>query len=324
MTEQSLLQGNSSREESVLKAERARDTRFRWFVTGTALLVLAVLGAIVVSLVMGSRLTYEHFGLHFLISSAWNPVTNDYGALPAIYGTLVTSGIALLIAVPVSFFIAFFITELCPRRLRAPVVTVIELLAGIPSIIYGMWGLFILAPIMANDIQPFLTSVFGHIWLLSSVFQGPPIGIGLLPSALILALMIVPFITSVMREVFEVVPFTLKEAGFGIGGTTWEVMWDIVVPYTRIALVGGIMLGLGRALGETMAVTFMIGNNNQISLALFDSGNSIASVIANEFAEASDPLHASALTSLGLILFVITFAVLAIARLLIMRVERKV
>ncbi|NNM52469.1 MAG: phosphate ABC transporter permease subunit PstC [Pseudomonadales bacterium] len=309
--------------DDVLARERGRDRRFRWLVTGMAMMVLLVLGAILMSLVIGSMPAFDQFGWKFLTSRAWDPIGNDYGALSAIYGTVVTSAIALLLAVPISFFIAFFLTELCPKRLRSTVNGIIELLAGIPSIIYGMWGLFVLAPLLAQYVQPRLDQWFHHIWLLDRIFQGPPIGIGLLPAALILSLMVVPFITSVMREVFEVVPYSLKEAGYGIGGTTWEVMWDIVVPYTRIAIVGGIMLGLGRALGETMAVTFMIGNNNNISAALFDSGNSIASVIANEFAEAADPLHASALTELGLILFVITFIVLAVARLLIMRVERR-
>ena len=312
-----------SLQDSSLIREKHRDRQFRWLVTGTAVLVLLLLAAIVLSLLIGSRLTLEHFGWHFLSSSAWDPIGNDFGALPAIYGTVVTSTIALLLAVPVSFFIAFFLTELCPVRLRSTANLIIELLAGIPSIIYGMWGLFVLAPLLAQYVQPFFDHVFAHVWILDKIFKGPPIGIGLLPAALVLSLMVVPFITSVMREVFEVVPVSLKEAGYGIGGTSWEVVWDIVVPYTRIALVGGIMLGLGRALGETMAVTFMIGNSNNISMALFDSGNSIASVIANEFAEAAEPLHASSLTTLGLILFVITFFVLAVARLLILRVELK-
>ncbi len=310
--------------DDALGREKARDARFRWWVLGMAGVVLLVLGAIIVSLLIGALPAFKAFGWHFLISQAWDPVANDYGALPAIYGTLVTSGVALLLAVPVSFFIAFFLTELCPRRLRGIVNGIIELLAGIPSIIYGMWGLFVLAPLLAEYVQPGLMHVCRHIPGLDRIFRGPPIGIGLLPSALVLAVMVVPFITSVMREVFEVVPQNLKEAGYGIGSTTWEVMWDVVLPYTRVAIVGGIMLGLGRALGETMAVTFMIGNSNNVSSALFDSGNSIASVIANEFAEASDPIHAAALTELGLILFVITLIVLAVARLLILRVERRV
>ena len=321
-TEAGFVQGLEAQDDALGK-EKARDVRFRWWVLGMAGLVLLVLGAIIASLLIGSLPAFKAFGWHFLISKAWDPVSNDYGALPAIYGTLVTSGIALLLAVPVSFFVAFFLTELCPRRLRGLVNGIIELLAGIPSIIYGMWGLFVLAPLLAEDVQPGLERMFHHVPVLNKLFAGPPIGIGLLPSALVLAVMIVPFITSVMREVFEVVPQNLKEAGYGIGGTTWEVMWDDVLPYTRVAIVGGIMLGLGRALGETMAVTFMIGNSNNVSPALFDSGNSIASVIANEFAEASDPLHAAALTELGLILFVITLIVLAIARLLILRVERR-
>jgi phosphate transport system permease protein len=303
--------------------ERNRDRGFHFLVVALSLLVLVVMAAIMISLFIGSMPVYKALGWSFFSGTDWDPVSSKFSALPAIYGTLVTSGIALLLAVPVSFFIAFFLTQLCPRRLRTPINTVIELLAGIPSIIFGMWGLFVLAPLLADHVQPALDRWFHHVWLLKTVFSGPPIGIGLLPASLILALMITPFITSVMRDVFDVVPQSLKEAGHGIGATTWEVMWDIVLPYTRVAVVGGIMLGLGRALGETMAVTFMIGNANNISLALFDSGNSIASVIANEFAEASDPIHAGALTALGFILFVITFVVLAIARLLIARAQRQ-
>jgi len=302
---------------------RQRDKRFRWLVLGMALLVLVVLGAIMTTLLAGAAPVFEKFGLGFLTGSDWNPVTDEFGALPAIYGTLVTSIIALLLAVPVSFFIAFFLTTLCPHRLRAPINGVIELLAGIPSIIYGMWGLFVLAPLLAEHVQPLLNEWFGGIWLLGAIFQGPPIGIGMLPAAIILAIMITPFITAIMREVFEVVPQGLKEAGYGLGATTWEVMWDIVLPYTRVAVMGGIMLGLGRALGETMAVTFMIGNSNNITAGLFNAGNSIASVIANEFAEASSDMHVSALIALGFVLFVIAFGVLAVARLMILHVERR-
>ncbi|MEL0028536.1 MAG: phosphate ABC transporter permease subunit PstC [Perlucidibaca sp.] len=302
---------------------RRRDKRFRWLVIGVALMVLLVLGAIMATLLNGAVPVLEKFGFGFLTGTSWNPVTDEFGALPAIYGTLVTSLIALLLAVPVSFFIAFFLTTLCPHRLRAPINGVIELLAGIPSIIYGMWGLFVLAPLLADHVQPFLNDWFGDIWLLGAIFQGPPIGIGMLPAAIILAIMITPFITAIMREVFEVVPQGLKEAGYGLGATTWEVMWDIVLPYTRVAVMGGIMLGLGRALGETMAVTFMIGNSNNITAGLFNAGNSIASVIANEFAEASGDMHISALITLGFVLFVIAFGVLAAARLMILHVERR-
>jgi len=300
--------------------ENGRNTRFYLLILGAALLVLIVLTSIIGTLVFGSLPVWQKLGLSFLTSQEWDPVSGNFGILPAIYGTLVTSFIALLIAVPVSFFTAFFLTELCPQKLRPTFNGVIELLAGIPSIIYGMWGLFILAPLLADHLQPQLEHWFSHVWLLKDIFKGPHIGIGFLPAALILAIMIMPFITSVMREVFEVVPQTLKEAGYGLGATTWEVVWDIVLPYTRVAIMGGVMLGLGRALGETMAVTFMIGNANNISIGLFNSGNSIASVIANEFAEASDPMHYSALIALGLILFIIAFVVLAFARALIRRV----
>lgn len=305
----------------ILKIENGRNLRFRVFVLGIALLVLIVLGAIILTLVDGSLPVIKALGLDFITSKEWDPVADHYGILPAVYGTLVTSFIALALAVPVSFFIAFFLTELCPYRFRVLLNAVIELLAGIPSIIYGMWGLFVLAPILADHVQPKLSDWFGDVWLLKDIFTGPPIGIGYLPAALILAIMIIPFITAVMREVFDVVPKTLKEGGYGLGANRWEVMWGIVLPHTKVALMGGIMLGLGRALGETMAVTFMIGNVNNISIGLFDSGNSIASVIANEFAEAKD-LHMSALLALGLILFIIAFIVLAIARALTHQVKK--
>ena len=306
-----------------LLKEDGRNARFRLMILFAAVLVLIVLGAIMVTLTVGSLPILKELGLGFLTSQEWDPVSGKFGALPAVYGTLVTSFIALLIAVPISFFIAFFLTELCPHRLRSTINGVIELLAGIPSIIYGMWGLFVLAPLLADYVQPALNDWFGNVWLLGKIFQGPPIGVGMLPASLILAVMVTPFITSVMREVFDVVPPTLKEGGYGIGATKWEVTWDIVLPYTRVAIMGGVMLGLGRALGETMAVTFMIGNANNIDIGLFNPGNSIASVIANEFAEASTPEHSGALIALGLILFVIAFIVLAFARALIRRVERR-
>ena len=305
-----------------LLKENGRNARFRLLILFAAVMVLLVLGAIMATLLIGSLPVLDKLGLGFLTSQEWDPVSGHFGALPAVYGTLVTSLIALLIAVPISFFIAFFLTELCPHRLRATINGVIELLAGIPSIIYGMWGLFVLAPLLADYVQPALNDWFGHVWLLGRIFQGPPIGVGMLPASLILAVMVTPFITSVMREVFDVVPPTLKEGGYGLGATTWEVTWDIVLPYTRVAIMGGVMLGLGRALGETMAVTFMIGNANNIDIGLFNPGNSIASVIANEFAEAGSPEHSGALIALGLILFVIAFVVLAIARALIRQTGR--
>ena len=305
----------------ILQVENGKNARFRLYVLGIALLVLIVLGAIIMTLVDQSMLVFKTLGLSFFTTSEWNPVSGEFGILPAVYGTLVTSFIALALAVPVSFFIAFFLTELCPYPDRMVLNSVIELLAGIPSIIYGMWGLFVLAPLLADHVQPVLTNWFGEVWLLKDIFGGPPIGIGYLPAALILAIMVMPFITAVMREVFDVVPKALKEGSYGLGANRWEVMWTVVLPHTKVALTGGIMLGLGRALGETMAVTFMIGNVNNISVGLFDSGNSIASVIANEFAEAKD-LHMSALLAMGLILFFIAFVVLVIARALIRKVEK--
>ena len=267
-------------------AERKKNSAFKVVAISMAFVVLTVLGAIVISLISGAGPVYEHFGWRFLTSTTCDPVQHIYGALPAIYGTLVTSLIALLLALPVSFGIAVFLTELCPLKLRGPIGTAIELLAGIPSIIYGMWGLFILAPFLSEHLQPALTEWFGNLWLVGPLFQGPPIGIGIFPASIVLAIMIIPFISAVMRDVFAVVPATLKESAYGLGATTSEVVWDIVLPYTRVGVVGGVMLGLGRALGETMAVTFMIGNANNISVSLFESGNSIASLLANEFAEA--------------------------------------
>lgn len=303
-------------------AERERSARFGTFMLLAALAVLATLGAIIVTLVFGAIPIFKQQGIRFFFNREWDPVAAVFGALPAIYGTVVTSFIALLLAVPASFLIAIFLTELCPAHFRKIYAGLIELLAGIPSIIYGMWGLFVLAPLLADYAQPPLNHWFAHVPWLGKIFSGPPIGIGLLPAALILAIMITPFITSVMRDVFDVVPTSLKEGGYGIGATRWEVIRDIIVPYTRVPIFGGIMLGLGRALGETMAVTFMIGNANRIDTGLFNPGNSIASVIANEFAEASNPLHLSALIALGLILFIISFSVLAIARALIRHAER--
>lgn len=305
------------------RREKWLDLSFRSFSLFIALLVLGTLLAIVVTLAIGASPILHKMGWQFFNGHEWNPVTGEFSATSAIYGTVVTSGTALILAVPFSFGIAFFVTDLCPNRWRGAINGVIELLAGIPSIIYGMWGLFVLAPLLADYVQEPLSHSLAHAPFIGKLFQGPPIGIGLFPAALVLAIMIIPIITSVMREVFSLVPRSLKEAGYGIGATRWEVMWDIVVPYTRVAILGAIILGLGRALGETMAVTFMIGNSNKISSALFDSGNSIASVIANEFAEASDPQHASALVALGLVLFVITFFVLAIARAMIHQVGNR-
>ncbi len=247
----------------------------------------------------------------------------DFGAAAPIFGTIVTSAIALLIGVPVSFGIAVFLTEMCPTVLRRPLGTAVELLAAVPSIIYGMWGLFVFAPLFGDYIQPALHSLFGDIWIIGPLFQGAPNGIGMLSAGVILSVMIIPFIASVMRDVFEVVPPVLKESAYGLGATTWEVVRNVVLPYARVGVIGGIMLGLGRALGETMAVTFVIGNAYKISASLFAPGNSIASALANEFNEAADPVHASALMSLGLVLFVLTFIVLALSRMLLARGTRR-
>jgi phosphate transport system permease protein len=288
-----------------------------------ALLVLSLLVAIIVSLWIGAWPAFEKFGFGFIVSSAWNPVTDQYGALNAIYGTLATSFIAMLIGIPVSFGIAVFLTELCPTPLRRPLGTAIELLAGIPSIIYGMWGLFVFVPLLADYIQPALAKTFGSIPIIGNLFQGAPNGIGILSAGFILAIMVIPFIASVMRDVFEIVPKVLKESAYGLGATTWEVMRYVVLPYTRAGVAGGIMLGLGRALGETMAVTFVIGNSHKISASLFAAGNSISSVLANEFAEASKEIHIASLMALGLILFFITFVVLICAKLLLVQLSQK-
>ena len=287
-----------------------------------ALLTLFVLAGIIVSLVVSSWPSIQKFGFSFLTNSEWDPPANKFGALVPIYGTVVTSLIALVIAVPVSFGIALFLTELSPAWLRRPLGTAIELLAAIPSIVYGMWGLIVFSPIFARWIEAPLGATLGQIPIVGKLFAGPPIGIGLLCAGIILAIMIIPFIASVMRDVFEVTPPMLKESVYGLGGTTWEVVWKVVLPYTRAGVIGGVMLGLGRALGETMAVTFVIGNTNLLdNVSLFSSGNSITSALANEFAEAGAGLHTAALIELGLVLFVITFFVLAASKLLLLRLQ---
>lgn len=311
----------AARLAKVLKRQHWYDKAFRMTTLSFALLVLAMLAAIIGSLVYGAYPAFQEFGLGFLTSSEWNPVTDRYGALNSIYGTVVTSLIALLIAIPVSFGIAIFLTELCPAWLKQPLGTAVELLAAIPSIIYGMWGLFVFAPIFSDYIQPFLGQTLGKLPIVGALFQGPTMGIGMLAAGVILSIMVIPFIAAVMRDVFEVVPGVLKESAYGLGATTWEVVRNVVLPYTKIGVVGGIMLGLGRALGETMAVTFVIGNAHKISASLFNPGNSIASTLANEFAEASKDLHIASLISLGLVLFLITFIVLAIAKLLLIRLS---
>jgi phosphate transport system permease protein len=262
--------------------------------------------------------------IDFITTEVWNPVTDKFGALAPIYGTLVTSIIAMVIAVPVGLLVAFFLTELCPMWARRPIGIAIELLAGIPSIIYGIWGLFVFAPFLQQTLQPFLIEVFGNVPVLSSVFAGPPYGIGMLTAGLILAIMVLPFITSISRDVFDAVPPVLKEAAYGVGCTTWEVFRSVVLPYTRVGVLGGVMLGLGRALGETMAVTFVIGNAHKISASLLHPGTTISAAIANEFTEAVGDLYTSSLIALGLLLFVITFIVLAIARYMLMRIQRRI
>ena len=283
-----------------------------------ALVVFSLLAAILISLLIGSQVTLEKYGLRFLWNPEWDPVREDFGALVPIYGTLMTSLIALLIGVPVSFGIALFLTELSPTWLKRPLGTAIELLAAIPSIIYGMWGLFVFAPLFQSHLQPALINAFGAIPL----FRGPPLGIGMLTAGLILSIMVIPFITAVMRDVFELVPPLLKESAYGLGATTWEVVWKVVLPYTKVGVIGGVMLGLGRALGETMAVTFVIGNAHRLAVSLMAPGNSIASALANEFTEAVGDVYFSALIELGLILFLITTIVLALSKLLLLRLSR--
>jgi phosphate transport system permease protein len=297
-----------------MKRHNLLDILFRNVTRLSAFAVLVLLVAIIVSLLIGSLPSIKAFGFQFLTSAEWNPVTDEFGALVPIVGTLVTSAIALLIAIPVSFGIALFLTELSPRWLRRPLGIAIELLAGIPSIIYGMWGLFVFAPLFADHVQPWLIEQLGPLPIFGPLFQGVPMGIGVLTAGIILAIMVIPFIASVMRDVFEVVPTLLKESAYGLGATTWEVMWHVVLPYTKIGVAGGIMLGLGRALGETMAVTFVIGNAHTLSASILMPGNSISSALANEFNEAVGQLYTSALVELGLILFLITFIVLSIAR----------
>ncbi len=301
-------------QEARLKRQTLMDSLFRNLTRLAASGVLVLLAAILFSLIKGSMPAIHAFGFGFLISPDWDPVTDHFGALIPIVGTLVTSFIALLIAIPVSFGIALFLTELSPRILRRPLGVAIELLAGIPSIIYGMWGLFVFAPMFADHIEPWLNDHVGPLPYIGPFFSGPPMGIGILTASIILAIMVIPFISAVMRDVFDVVPVMLKESAYGLGSTTWEVMMSIVLPYTKVGVVGGIMLGLGRALGETMAVTFVIGNAHELSKSLLNPGNSISSALANEFTEAVGDLYTSSLVELGLVLFFITFVVLSLAR----------
>jgi len=309
-------------------AKRARsgplaDRVFGWAALGAALLTLALLIGILVSLAYGAWPAISKYGLGFLTSTVWDPVQDEYGGLVMIYGTLATSLIALVIAVPVSFGIALFLTELSPAWLKRPLGTAIELLAAVPSIVYGMWGLLVFGPILATYVQQPLQKLLAGVPYLGALVSGPPVGIGILSAGIILAIMIIPFIASVMRDVFEVTPALLKESAYGLGSTTWEVVSKVVLPYTKAGVVGGIMLGLGRALGETMAVTFVIGNMNQLnSLSVFEAANSITSVLANEFAEAGAGLHQAALMYLGLVLFFITFVVLSLSKVLLARMKK--
>lgn len=297
------------------------DRTFRALATAAAVLVLLTMGAVILALLWGSIPLLERFGLAFFVSDTWNPVTDDFGALPSIYGTLVSSLIALVLGVPVSFGIAFYLTFVAPDWLRRPVGIALELLAAVPSIIYGMWGLFVFAPLFSSTIQQRANDWFTDLPVLQTLLTGPPLGIGMLTAGIILAIMVIPFVSSVMRDVFETVPKVLLEAAYGVGCTTWEVVRSIVIPYTRVSVIGAIMLGLGRALGETMAVTFVIGNSHNINASLFMPGTTIASSVANEFNEAVGDIYTSALIALGLTLFVITFIVLALARWLLSRVR---
>jgi phosphate transport system permease protein len=303
--------------------QRLQDQLFRAATLFFALLVLALLGGVILALIIGAGLALGTFGFSFLYTEVWNPVTEKFGALAPIYGTLVTSALAMLFGVPVSFGIAMFITELCPAWLKRPLGIAIELLAGIPSIIYGIWGLFVLAPFLQHTVQPFLIGTLGKLPLIGKLFAGPPYGIGILTAAIILAIMVLPFITSITRDVFETVPPMLKESAYGLGATTWEVVWKVVLPYSRVGVIGAVMLGLGRALGETMAVTFVIGNAHKIPASILAPGTTISAVIANEFTEAVGELYTSSLIGLGLILFVITFIILALAKVMLMRMQRQ-
>jgi phosphate transport system permease protein len=314
---------STSRPPQRIEHSATPDLVFCWLTRSVAAFTFILLAAIIVSLMVAAWPSISKFGASFLWSTNWDPPAEQFGALVSIWGTISTSIIALVIAVPLSFGIAMFLTELSPRWLKRPLGTMIELLAAVPSIVYGMWGLLVFAPIFGQYVQPLLSNTLGKVPLLGDLFSGPPLGIGLLAAGIILAVMIIPFIAAVMRDVFDTTPAMLKESAYGVGATTWEVVWNVVLPYTKGGVVGGIMLGLGRALGETMAVTFVIGNTNAFqSLSLMNPGNSITSLIANEFAEAGPGLHTSALLELGLVLFVITFIVLAGAKVMLARMGK--
>jgi phosphate transport system permease protein len=288
-----------------------------------ALLVLLILGGVIGALIAGAVPALRAFGVAFLYADVWNPVTEKFGALAPIYGTLVTSAIAMVVGIPVAFGVAMFITEICPIWLKRPLATMIELLAAIPSIIYGIWGLFVFAPFVQQYIEPTIIVSLGQLPGVGALFAGPPLGIGVLTAGFILAIMVLPFISSIMRDVFETVPALLKESAYGLGARRTEVVFRIVLPYTRIGVVGGIMLGLGRALGETMAVTFVIGNAHRISASILQPGTTISASLANEFTEAVGDLYLSSLVALGLILFVITFVVLAVAKVMLLRLQKQ-
>jgi phosphate transport system permease protein len=321
MRSESTALGAAAQDSNPLRRDQIdqrNDAWFRYAVTGCAIFVLIALLGAALSMLWGGKEAFGTFGLRFLWSSDWDAVRKNFGALVPIYGTLVTALIAMIIAVPVSFGISLFLTEIAPAWLRPPVSAAIELLAGIPSIIYGMWGLFVFVPFMGDKIDPWLDE---HVGALPVI--GPPIGLGMLTAGIVLGIMVIPFISSVMREVFITVPAQLKESAYAVGNTTWEVVWDIVIPYTRSAVIGGIFLGLGRALGETMAVTFVLGNAHLLSPSLLEPGNSIAATIANEFTEADSPIYLSSLIALGFLLFVVTFIVLAVARVMLNQLAKK-
>ena len=299
------------------------DRTFRWIVGAAGVFVLVALVAAALSMFWGGRAAFEKFGLAFLWTDAWDPVGQEFGALVPIYGTVVTALLAMLIAVPVSFGIAMFLTEIAPKWMRGSVGAAIELLAGIPSIIYGMWGLFVLVPVLSEHVYPWVDEHMGQWPLIGRFFSGPPMGLGMGTAGIVLAIMVIPFIASVMREVFLTVPGRLKESAYTLGSTRWEVVWDVVLPYTRSAVIGGIFLGLGRALGETMAVTFVLGNAHELTASLLMPGNSIAATIANEFAEADSEMYRSSLIALGFVLFLVTFTVLTFARLMLRQLARR-
>jgi phosphate transport system permease protein len=303
--------------------QRLGERIFRGATLTAAVLVLVLLGGVTIALIKGAWPAFAHFKLEFLTRQIWNPVTEKFGALAPIYGTLVTSVIAMAVAIPLSFGISIFLTELCPAWLKRPVGVAVELLAAVPSIIFGIWGMFVFAPVLQRHVQPWLIEHLGPLPGVGLLFQGPPFGIGILTASLVLAIMVLPFIASVMRDVFETVPDVLRESAYGLGATTWEVIWQVVLPYSRTGVVGGIMLGLGRALGETMAVTFVIGNAHRVSASLLAPGTTISATIANEFTEATGDLYNSSLIALGVLLFVITFVVISAARLMLRRLDRK-